>query len=374
MDVSIIVPLFRGEKFLPQILVYIIQNYEYVNRYSKCDMELILVNDSPEWKIDAATVKTREIPVYVIENSVNHGIHYSRISGLQRATGKYILFLDQDDTIEENYIFSQLSKIGEADAIVCNGLYRGDRLIMANEEAKRKVQDNEYYFSSMRIIISPGQVLLSRESIPAEWGCYILKSNYCDDAFLWLLMKDRNAEFAINDKILYHHNETGENTSFCWKNNAMALQELYRMCEENHLLQKKHLDRLKETIDRRVEKHLLYAEMEELFRSAEAKKDVLNDYFVAKQCRRVAVYGYGVFGKKLVDLLKITCVEIPYVIDQNAETINVENLTIRTLQEELEAVDLIIVTTVWIYDSIRKELRKKVPCEIISMKQFLENI
>ena len=173
MDVSIIVPLFRGEKFLPQILVYIIQNYEYVNRYSKCDMELILVNDSPEWKIDAATVKTREIPVYVIENSVNHGIHYSRISGLQRATGKYILFLDQDDTIEENYIFSQLSKIGEADAIVCNGLYRGDRLIMANEEAKRKVQDNEYYFSSMRIIISPGQVLLSRESIPAEWYSYV---------------------------------------------------------------------------------------------------------------------------------------------------------------------------------------------------------
>lgn len=374
MDISIIVPLFRGEVFLSQVLRCIIENYEYANYFVRCEMELILVNDSPEWKINVGEEKFRGISICVVENPENQGIHRSRINGLKRATGNYVLFLDQDDTIEKNYIFSQLSQIGDMDAIVCNGIYRGDRLIMADEEAKQKVRDREHYFSSLRTIVSPGQVLLRRKSIPIEWETFVLKRNYCDDALLWLLMKDRNAEFSINNDVLYHHNETGENASFCWKNNALALQELYQACVENNLLQKKHLSKLKGTINRQVKKHLQYAELEELLRSAVKKRGILNRYFLRKQYKKVAIYGYGIFGKKLLVLLKDTCVEIPYVIDQNAEVIDSEKLKIVTLKEELGEVDLIIVTTVWIYDSIKEELGKKVPYEIVSMKRLLEDI
>lgn len=375
MDVSIIVPLFQGMKYVPDILNYIKENYEFLSGRIECECELILVNDSPDQKIDNSMVNDCKcMPVFIINNHANQGIHYSRYRGLQNAKGEYILFLDQDDYIKKEYVYSQLVKIGNADVVICNGFYRKDRLIMPDDRVKERVRSREDYFYTMNSIISPGQALIRRESIPLEWEQNILKSNYCDDAFLWLLLKDRGKTFEINDDVLFYHKEDGENTSFKWKNNAQALMELYQVIEQNNLIQNEHLLTLKETIDHRVKKHLQYAELEELLENVEKKRSILKEYFIEKNYFRIAIYGYGVFGRKFVGLLKTIGIEVLYAVDQNADAIKADDIQLKTLEDKLEEVDIVIVTTVWIYDDIHRKLRERVPYKTVSLRDVLGDL
>ena len=74
--------------------------------------------------------------IEVINNKVNQGIHQTRINGLKKALGKYILFLDQDDEISDFFIKSQLEHIGDADLCIANG-------IMESENGKCLIYKNQ---------------------------------------------------------------------------------------------------------------------------------------------------------------------------------------------------------------------------------------
>ena len=117
---SIIVPVYNAEKTLENCL-----NSIKVQSFS--DYELILVNDSPSVDIPCLGEKWK-----IVNNGVNVGIHQSRVNGLNVAIGSYVLFLDQDDCIEENYLRSQLAKIADADAVVCNGYWKNNQIIYKN--------------------------------------------------------------------------------------------------------------------------------------------------------------------------------------------------------------------------------------------------
>ena len=73
-------------------------------------LEFILVNDSPEEEIELETFKEYSFEYKVVVNERNMGIQKARINGLENSTGEYILFLDQDDEILPNYIFSQYTQ------------------------------------------------------------------------------------------------------------------------------------------------------------------------------------------------------------------------------------------------------------------------
>lgn len=93
---SIIVPVYKTEKYLKQCIDSIIgQNYT--------DFELILVDDGSPDKCgqicdDYASVDDR---IKVIHKS-NGGVSSARNAGLECANGKYIWFVDSDDSICEN--------------------------------------------------------------------------------------------------------------------------------------------------------------------------------------------------------------------------------------------------------------------------------
>ena len=115
MDVSVIIPIYKGNGYIESLLNKIEKNYQE----SQKEIEVIFVNDYPD----------EEIIV----------IHQTRINGLKKALGKYILFLDQDDEISDFFIKSQLEHIGNADLCIANGIMESENgkcLIYKNQKSQ----------------------------------------------------------------------------------------------------------------------------------------------------------------------------------------------------------------------------------------------
>lgn len=96
MKVSIIIPVYKVEEYLPQCVDSILnQTYR--------DMEIILVDDdSPDnsGKIcDQYAQKDERIQVI---HKPNGGLSDARNAGLRQATGKYVMFVDSDDFWMDN--------------------------------------------------------------------------------------------------------------------------------------------------------------------------------------------------------------------------------------------------------------------------------
>lgn len=94
---SVIIPVYNAEKTLCRCVDSLLnQNYT--------DMELILVNDgSSDGSLDICnTYKNCDTRVQVIDKP-NGGVSTARNAGLDAAVGEYILFVDSDDYVSEDY-------------------------------------------------------------------------------------------------------------------------------------------------------------------------------------------------------------------------------------------------------------------------------
>lgn len=93
--ISIIVPVYNVAKFLPQCLDSILkQTFQYI--------EVILVNDaSPDNSLMVCESYQKKDPrVKVIDKKINEGVEKARLTGLDAASGEYVMFVDSDDWLE----------------------------------------------------------------------------------------------------------------------------------------------------------------------------------------------------------------------------------------------------------------------------------
>lgn len=216
MDISIIVPLYKGQQYIKPIQKMVSQNIEFALKHGKTlKVELLFVNDYPDETIKPDIVD-QGYELAIITNSKNCGIHQTRVNGLNNAKGKFILFLDQDDEITPNCLYSQYLAIGNNDIVVGNG-YRGIngdyRKIYRNKKKQELSGKEKYFVKAANQIISPGHCLIRKDAIPQEWNRYIITANGGDDLFLWILMFEKRNSFTINPDCVYRHVDTGINLS-----------------------------------------------------------------------------------------------------------------------------------------------------------------
>lgn len=117
--ISVIIPIYNRENFIKKCIDSVIEQ-ENVNT------EIILVDDgssdnSPQICDEYSSSYDN---VKVIHNS-NHGLSHARNSGLDISTGEYIFFLDSDDYLSPDSLYSLLTALKENDAdYVIGNLYR----------------------------------------------------------------------------------------------------------------------------------------------------------------------------------------------------------------------------------------------------------
>lgn len=95
-DISIIVPVYNVEKYLPQCLESLI-NQTYAN------IEIICVNDgSTDNSLEILDKYAKRDSRIIVINQKNSGVSVARNAALKIISGKYLMFVDGDDWIELN--------------------------------------------------------------------------------------------------------------------------------------------------------------------------------------------------------------------------------------------------------------------------------
>lgn len=117
-EVSIIIPVYNVEKYLLRCLESV-KNQKFIN------IEVILVDDgSTDKSGNICDEFCKSNDRFSVIHKKNAGLGYARNTGLDYASGKYVLFIDSDDYIEANMIENMMQDIKEANADTCIGGFK----------------------------------------------------------------------------------------------------------------------------------------------------------------------------------------------------------------------------------------------------------
>ena len=160
---SFIVPVYNTEKYLKKCLDSLVnQTYK--------DFEIIVVNDGSTDKSSSIISKyQKKYKNIIVINKENEGLSMARNRGVQKSSGKYIIFVDSDDYVSNNLLEEVDKKIDDSDIL---------RFQIATED-EEYTKINEYHeegFESM-CGYDAFRYLSSYHFVEPAW-CYVIRKNY----------------------------------------------------------------------------------------------------------------------------------------------------------------------------------------------------
>lgn len=199
--VSIIIPIYNAECYLERCLNSVI-NQTYKN------IEIILINDgSKDNSINICKKYRSNDERVVIINQDNFGVSYSRNIGINHAKGKYILFVDADDSIDINMVENMLKLATKynGDCIICNYDDGKNNYKQPNEEIEQIFTDE----AIKRFLIHNSlKGMLWNKLIKRKYfenNMFDTTVGYAEDAqVVWKLIKKMNS-IVITSHTYYHH-------------------------------------------------------------------------------------------------------------------------------------------------------------------------
>ncbi|MCM1010726.1 MAG: glycosyltransferase [Fusobacterium sp.] len=110
VKISVIVPVYNVEKFLPECL-------DSLKNQTLYELEFICVNDgSPDNSLDILNRYAAEDERFIIVSQENGGLSAARNTGLKYAKGDYIYFIDSDDLIAPEHLENMYNAAVKEDA------------------------------------------------------------------------------------------------------------------------------------------------------------------------------------------------------------------------------------------------------------------
>tara|TARA_B110000438_G_C15741876_1_gene618841 strand:- start:243 stop:995 length:753 start_codon:yes stop_codon:yes gene_type:complete len=137
--ISIIIPTKDRLKFLKRAVDSIIAQ-TYTN------WELFIINDSKE-DLLFSSCDTR---IHKINNSNKPGANGARNTGIDLSTGKYIAFLDDDDSWHPTKLYKQVAIMDSGSALMC---YSGRNIIIKKKNTIRYSYHSLIFSSSFTLFI-----------------------------------------------------------------------------------------------------------------------------------------------------------------------------------------------------------------------------
>ncbi|MCA9371599.1 glycosyltransferase [Candidatus Woesebacteria bacterium] len=113
MQFSIVIPTLNEEKYLPRLLDNI------VKQQGKHDFEIFVVDaESTDQTISVAKSFSSKLPVKILRARVRN-LSFQRNLGAQRAKGDYLIFLDADSQIPNNFLQNLKSELAKCAYLIC---------------------------------------------------------------------------------------------------------------------------------------------------------------------------------------------------------------------------------------------------------------
>lgn len=115
--------------------------------------------------------------------------------------------------------------------------------------------------------------------------------------------------------------------------------------------------------------HVLYCAFDRWLQIHQEGRTLV-EYFNNNNYKTVAIYGMKELGERLIDELKDSEIKVCYAIDKNADQIYAD-VDVLKPEDELGAVDVIVVTAIYYFDEIEEMLSGKVDYPIVSLEDIL---
>lgn len=273
MKVSVIVPAYNSEMYLQRCIDSII-----VARKNH-DVEIIIINDgSTDRTLDIAQSIARSNDKIVVVSQNNKGLSGARNSGLAKATGKYIAFVDSDDTITSNYFDILFPLMDGENEIIDFGYYKVSEDNITPHSSKKNILKDD-------VINNMVTTSSKSKSLWYVWRRVFLKSllndnfiifeekiKYGEDS-IFMLKVLRKLTYGITiDECLYNYYDTPDSlTNVAYKEELLEKFELQYLERKN--IEFTNIDH--KLIERDVAKnyieHTLFAMLHNLKNSSEDK-------------------------------------------------------------------------------------------------------
>ena len=130
--------------------------------------------------------------------------------------------------------------------------------------------------------------------------------------------------------------------------------------------------KIKELVDGHAKVHELYMAFDQWLRIRQEGKTLV-DFFEKNDYKTVAIYGMKELGERLYDELENSGITVKYIIDKNADTIYAD-VDVLTPDDELEPVDVVVVTAIYYFDEIEEMLSERVDYPVVSLEDILYEV
>ena len=114
--VSIIIPVYQAAKYLERC----VESCLGQKGINADELEIILVDDGSTDGSSELADELERSDGYIVKviHTSNHGVSHARNLGIEKATGKYICFVDADDYVSESFVADLLAAAGCESAII----------------------------------------------------------------------------------------------------------------------------------------------------------------------------------------------------------------------------------------------------------------
>lgn len=166
--VSIIVPIYNASNFIEQCIQTIL-NQSYHN------IELILINDgSKDNSKDICEKAILNDQRAILYNQVNQGVSTARNKGIELATGDFILFIDADDYIGENYVSNFITE--DLDILTFK-IHGYTNILLNGTKTKASLKAISYSKDKIVDIVSNGFLSLNGYPFSKLYSTNVIKEN-----------------------------------------------------------------------------------------------------------------------------------------------------------------------------------------------------
>lgn len=188
MKLSVIIPIFNTEQYLAKCL-------ESVIKQSIQDLQIICINDgSTDNSLEILKEFSRKDSRILIIDQKNQGVSAARNAGLKIAKGKYIGFVDSDDTIAPAF-FENLYIIAEREH--CN-------IVFSKSLSQKSFLKNDKKYNKKEIIAEILPLYFMEDGYNAIWNKLYSVSIITNNNIVFQLDKSHGEDADFNIHYLLH--------------------------------------------------------------------------------------------------------------------------------------------------------------------------
>jgi len=226
--ISICIPAYRAEKYLPSTL-------ESIRTQTFTDWEIIVTEDGTKDRTEEIVrAFARQVTQSVTYNrhEKNRGLPATRNTGIATARGTWVAFLDSDDLWKPEHLAQlvEAARSGDCDLAYSSSEIFDDatgNILEIRAPSAEALAAFPLSLYDSRLIIQPSSVMVLREGF-SRFGLVSEAYPICNDMEYWLRVASGGGRFAYTGNATCRYRKHGEAMSL---KSAALIAEAAQICE-----------------------------------------------------------------------------------------------------------------------------------------------